>query len=583
MIVEPSEVDLQRRSDRDRALVEAHCQGDTRAFTQIVADHYRILLVQAERRLGDRGQAEDAVQETFERAFRAMCRFGTAGEYRLGAWLSRILLNVCSDHSVRRANERGLPERMAVREVPVADVGDNLSDPQILQIVRTAIHALPSAQRDTFLLKEIDGLSYPQIADRLEISEESARARVHRARAALRRSLALTRAMFSAAIAAPLALRSLLRRTREYPTTANAAGASGASSEVAAGPVQTVAVHVAASPVGQTVISFAPSSAFRGSVLAGIAGLAVSGALAIPVVTAGDSGTSHNEVATQSVDASGTGVSATSTSVPTTDGGGGRSAVAAASTSEPEHPSAGSGTSVPWWSSFAAVLGFADPQSGQLPEVAPVPAQCAGSAAPDAASLATAARRVVSTLDLPSAAISPAGDTFTFAPTAYLAAGDQAQLAGHGVACLPKSGGTLDVDLVSGGVTVHLGGRLVYASGATYLFVGEATRADGSLPWETRPSFVAKLVVSSDANGDWAQLSVAFVDDAADSTGQSEPYVIGTTNGAALPPSTPPSTTEPPTTPPPSTTEPPTTTGPPSTTVPESGDASSSSGSPAAP
>ena len=94
MLVEPS--DLARRG-RDRALIEAHCAGDEAAFPVIVGAHYRALLTQAHRRLGSRVEAEDAVQETFERAYRGLCRVN--GEYRIGAWLSRILANVCTDHA----------------------------------------------------------------------------------------------------------------------------------------------------------------------------------------------------------------------------------------------------------------------------------------------------------------------------------------------------------------------------------------------------------------------------------------------------------------------------------------------------
>ena len=60
----------------DQALVEAHRSGDPEAFAEIVRLYYPMLLAQAERRVGSRAEAEDVVQEVFERALKAIDRFG---------------------------------------------------------------------------------------------------------------------------------------------------------------------------------------------------------------------------------------------------------------------------------------------------------------------------------------------------------------------------------------------------------------------------------------------------------------------------------------------------------------------------
>ncbi|MGH3026825.1 MAG: RNA polymerase sigma factor, partial [Gaiellaceae bacterium] len=91
--------------DEDRsacALVRAHRDGDPDAFAEIVRLHYRPLLSIARRQLGGTVDAEDALQETFLRAFLALDRFGGTGEWRLGAWLRTILLRVCADIPERR-------------------------------------------------------------------------------------------------------------------------------------------------------------------------------------------------------------------------------------------------------------------------------------------------------------------------------------------------------------------------------------------------------------------------------------------------------------------------------------------------
>jgi DNA-directed RNA polymerase specialized sigma24 family protein len=84
----------------DRQLVESYQAGDTDAFAELVGAHGPSLLGHAIRKLGDRAAAEDAVQETFVRAYRALPRFD--GDYRLGPWLHRILANVCADEGNRR-------------------------------------------------------------------------------------------------------------------------------------------------------------------------------------------------------------------------------------------------------------------------------------------------------------------------------------------------------------------------------------------------------------------------------------------------------------------------------------------------
>jgi RNA polymerase sigma factor (sigma-70 family) len=87
----------------DKELVAAFQAGEEDAFNRIVAVHYPSLLAEARRRLRSMGDAEDAVQETLLRAYLALERFG--GEFRLRAWLSRILANACADAASRRAGE----------------------------------------------------------------------------------------------------------------------------------------------------------------------------------------------------------------------------------------------------------------------------------------------------------------------------------------------------------------------------------------------------------------------------------------------------------------------------------------------
>ncbi len=87
----------------DQELVAAHRAGDTDAFGELVNEHRSPLLAHARRKLYSTEAAEDALQETLIRAYRALPRFN--GQYRLGPWLHRIMANVCIDEANRRRRD----------------------------------------------------------------------------------------------------------------------------------------------------------------------------------------------------------------------------------------------------------------------------------------------------------------------------------------------------------------------------------------------------------------------------------------------------------------------------------------------
>ena len=97
-----------------QALVRAHQAGDERAFEQIVRTQYQALYAHAYKRLSNHESAEDAVQDTLLRAYRALPNLD--GDLRLQAWLHRILTNVCHDEGNRRM--RQAPRRRRARFAP---------------------------------------------------------------------------------------------------------------------------------------------------------------------------------------------------------------------------------------------------------------------------------------------------------------------------------------------------------------------------------------------------------------------------------------------------------------------------------
>ena len=174
-------------SDGDRRLIAAFQAGDADVFAQIVGLHRDSLTAEARRRLRSSDDAEDAVQETLLRAYLALDRFG--GEYRLHAWLSRILTNVCADTGNRRAAEIRLVDRLGPPrdEAPPADEG--IGDTEQRQAVKEAVDSLPDSYRMAFVLREIEERTYAEVAEEMGISQTNARARVHRARKLLTRAL----------------------------------------------------------------------------------------------------------------------------------------------------------------------------------------------------------------------------------------------------------------------------------------------------------------------------------------------------------------------------------------------------------
>lgn len=321
MVLAPSAFDsVPVVTDDDRRLVEAHRAGDPDAFSDIVHRHYRGLLASARRRLGSVSDAEDAVQETLLRAFRGLDRFGTTGDWRLGAWLTRILVNVCADAGTRRQAVDRLQGKLAgVGAGAERDVADLASDPVALDAVRRALDALPASQRRAFVLRVVEDLPYPTVAQELGITEDNARARVQRARAALRQVLTDTRAVSGTLATAPLVLVASLRRSLRHlvgrgvgphqgaaphgptaspgaTTATNALSAvSGSAPSVSSlgaaatgSPMATGAQLVgqlAASPIGQAAIAVSGSGAGagKGSLVIGLAAsLATAGALAMP-------------------------------------------------------------------------------------------------------------------------------------------------------------------------------------------------------------------------------------------------------------------------------------------------------------
>ena len=192
-------------------VVAAAIAGDDSAFAALAERYRRELHVHCYRMLGSLDDAEDAVQETFLRAWRGREGFDGSGLFR--AWLYRIASNVCLD-MLRRSSHRATVLR-SFAEVPwlqpypdrlLAEAAAPSGQPDTAAIERetielafvAALQVLPPRQRATLIARDVLGWPASQTADLLEMSVAAANSALQRARATMREHLPARRGEWSA-------------------------------------------------------------------------------------------------------------------------------------------------------------------------------------------------------------------------------------------------------------------------------------------------------------------------------------------------------------------------------------------------
>jgi RNA polymerase sigma-70 factor (ECF subfamily) len=180
-------VPSEQGSPDDAEVVRAVLDGREDQYAVLVRRYQDVLFRYAERMTGRADEAEDIVQMTFVRGYRrlASCR----DPERVGGWLFRIAANLCKDQlKSRRRRERPLEE---VRELETKTRGehDAAVQAEIRDRVGRALDGLPVDQREAFVLKHVEGWSYQEMSQLLEVSVPALKMRVHRAREGLQRLL----------------------------------------------------------------------------------------------------------------------------------------------------------------------------------------------------------------------------------------------------------------------------------------------------------------------------------------------------------------------------------------------------------
>jgi RNA polymerase sigma-70 factor, ECF subfamily len=176
------------RADEDTLLVARAQEGDQVAFGMLVRK-YQNKLIQLVARLVGEGDAPDVAQESFIKAYRALKSF--RGQSAFYTWLYRIGINSAKNHLVSRAR-RPAGQDIDVHDAELFGHTEQLSDidtpeailltDEIRDRIATTIAKLPPDLRQAITLRELDGLSYEEIAQAMECPIGTVRSRIFRAR-----------------------------------------------------------------------------------------------------------------------------------------------------------------------------------------------------------------------------------------------------------------------------------------------------------------------------------------------------------------------------------------------------------------
>ncbi len=182
-------------SDRevDQQLVERVQRGDKGAFDLLVTKYQRKLGRLLSRFIRDPSEVEDVTQEAFIKAYRALPNF--RGDSAFYTWLYRIGINTAKNHLVAMGRRAPTSTEMDAEEAENLESGDQLRDlntpenqmmsRQVGDTVNQTLQELPEELRTALTLREIEGLSYEEIATAMQCPVGTVRSRIFRAREAV--------------------------------------------------------------------------------------------------------------------------------------------------------------------------------------------------------------------------------------------------------------------------------------------------------------------------------------------------------------------------------------------------------------
>ena len=183
--------------DIDQQLVERVQRGDKGAFDLLVSKYQRKIFRLLSRLIRDPAEVEDVAQEAFIKAYRALPNF--RGDSAFYTWLYRIAINTAKNWLVSQGRRAPTSTEADIEEAETFDDGEQLRDlntpdsmlltKQVADAVNRAIEQLPEDLKTAIVLRELEGLSYEEIAETMNCPIGTVRSRIFRAREAIAEEL----------------------------------------------------------------------------------------------------------------------------------------------------------------------------------------------------------------------------------------------------------------------------------------------------------------------------------------------------------------------------------------------------------
>lgn len=181
---------MKSRKELDFELVKAAQAGDTRAFDTLIKRYRTSLTRYLSTYIREAGETEDVVQDTFIKAYMALDRF--RGDSSFTTWLFHIGINTAKrsyvrnrrrlSHQVEETSEATGSLQHSGRQTDYDTPEARMETKQILALLDAALDDLPAEQRTALVMRELEGCSYEEIAQKMHSPVGTVRSRIHRAR-----------------------------------------------------------------------------------------------------------------------------------------------------------------------------------------------------------------------------------------------------------------------------------------------------------------------------------------------------------------------------------------------------------------
>ena len=182
---------MEKRRAEDAALIERCLRREQSAWEEIVARYRRKVFHIAYKFTGKHDEAEDLSQEIFLKVFKSLDKFNRDADF--STWLSSVARNYCIDHyrAMRREKEVVVEDLVAMDLAPAASGNPHraLEDRDRRSFLRRGLELLPDKLKEAVILRDLHGLSYQEMADRLRLPEGTVKSRINRGREELARLL----------------------------------------------------------------------------------------------------------------------------------------------------------------------------------------------------------------------------------------------------------------------------------------------------------------------------------------------------------------------------------------------------------